>query len=955
MLLRRLFGAINFCPVNCYLFNAQSVVNKFHELHDLLYNESCDFVFITETWLSANISSGLLDPMSTYNIFRKDRLNKKCGGVCVLVKNCWHVAHIPLCDTFSDLEILCLELNDVKPCLRFFVIYRPPCSDDSAVKNASLLVECLQQYAVDCHFNIIVGDLNLPKISWQKASCPGDKVHSLIYDFFVQNGYTQFVNFDTRGSNILDVVLADDDQIISQTLPCLPIGHSDHRVVKFLIVFDTNDYISETRCDFTKYLWRKADYDSMCNFLQEIDWISLVYNNPCAESMWSAFQSILYYAIELFVPFHCNKLAPMRSKNRKRHSVIVHKCSIKKRALWNKLQSNPHDAKSKREYRECVSEWRRLLRNQEIEAERRIIDANNLGLFYQHVNNRIGHRSNVGAIVNDQGMIITDDVTKANTFNTYFGSVAIIDDNIIPQFYESIHVEKLLESIAIDESDVVMAINRLKSNYSCGPDRLPPAMFKHCVRVLAAPLTLIYNQLLSVSCVPEDWKQAIIVPVLKKGAAGAVANYRPISLTCVPSKIVERIICQKIFQHLQSNGILHPAQHGFQKGRSTCSNLLESLNDWTQVIESRQCLAVIYIDFSKAFDTVSHKKLFARLHSYGIRGSLLLWLQRFFENRTQQTKIGTAFSDIIKLLSGIIQGSGIGPLMFLIFINELIAILESYEIKAKLFADDVKLYSAIIKSADATNLQAALDSLSKWAKTWQLSLSISKCCVLNIGKSQISYNFCVDGVSLPDVPSCVDLGITMTSNLTFTDHINVIVSKAHQRANLIHRCFVSRDISLLMRAYLVYVRPLVEHNSVIWSPRLIKDIETVEQVQRRFTKRLPGFKHFAYAERLSRLHLHSLELRRLHADLIMCYKIIFGHIMVNANEFFKLNTSNITRGHAYRLHKQFNHSSTRISFFAIRVINVWNYLPADVVDFSSLSSFKNTITLVDFTRFLKCF
>lgn len=103
----------------------------------------------------------------------------------------------------------------------------------------------------------------------------------------------------------------------------------------------------------------------------------------------------------------------MRSKNRKRHSVILHKCSIKKRALWNKLQSNPHDAKSKREYRDYVSEWRRLLRNQESEAEKRTIDANNLGLFYQHVSNKTGHRLNVGAIVNDQGMIIIDDVAKA--------------------------------------------------------------------------------------------------------------------------------------------------------------------------------------------------------------------------------------------------------------------------------------------------------------------------------------------------------------------------------------------------------------------------------------------------------------------------------------------------------------------------------------------------------------
>ena len=231
---------------------------------------------------------------------------------------------------------------------------------------------------------------------------------------------------------------------------------------------------------------------------------------------------------------------------------------------------------------------------------------------------------------------------------------------------------------------------------------------------------------------PDEWKSAIIIPVFKKGEPAAVANYRPISLTCVLSKIMERVLSHKLYQYLKEHNVLYAAQHGFVKGRSTGSNLLESLNDWTSNLQSKQQTTVIYIDFSKAFDTVSHSKLFARLHSYGIRGTLLLWLERFFTDRKHQTKVGSLLSDAENLISGIVQGSGIGPLMFLIFINELIEVLQQYSIKVKLFADDVKLYGRVLNDIDNVKLQSALDALVEWANSWQLIISIEKCCVMSI-------------------------------------------------------------------------------------------------------------------------------------------------------------------------------------------------------------------------------
>ena len=177
-------------------------------------------------------------------------------------------------------------------------------------------------------------------------------------------------------------------------------------------------------------------------------------------------------------------------------------------------------------------------------------------------------------------------------------------------------------------------------------------------------------------------------------------------------------------------------------------------------------------------------------------------------------------------------------------------------------------------------------------------------------------------------------------------HINEIVAKAHQRANMIHRCFVSRNVELLTRAFVTYVRPLLEYNSVIWSPSLKRDIALLEQVQRRFTKRLRGLKDHSYDERLKLLNLERLELRRIWSDLLWCYKIVFGLARVNKEKFFTLRLSR-TRGHPYRLFKHFNSCSIRSTYFSERVVNVWNCLSPEMIDFSSLASFRRSLEATD--------
>ena len=279
---------------------------------------------------------------------------------------------------------------------------------------------------------------------------------------------------------------------------------------------------------------------------------------------------------------------------------------------------------------------------------------------------------------------------------------------------------------------------------------------------------------------------------------------------------------------------------------------------------------------------MSHDKLLFRLKCYGIGGNLLIWLRNFLKNRTHCTRVGNSVSETCDLLSGVIQGSNVGPLLFISFINELAEILGELYVTAKFFADDLKIFAEVLTNIDIDNLQLALDRLVTWCNDWQMQIAVNKCSMLCIGPIPTTPNLNINDCVLPEVTSVKDLGITFDANLSFSAHITTITISANQRVNLLFRAFHSRNIKTLVKAYITYVRPLLEYNTVIWSPYKTGDISNIEKVQRGFTKRLPGLKNLSYKERLAATNLDTLELRRLRTDLIVCYKIVFGLIKVDS-------------------------------------------------------------------------
>ena len=421
---------------------------------------------------------------------------------------------------------------------------------------------------------------------------------------------------------------------------------------------------------------------------------------------------------------------------------------------------------------------------------------------------------------------------------------------------------------------------------------------------------------------------------------------------------MESIIHDSMTSYLISNNLISNHQHGFLKKRSTLSNLLESTRQWLSSLNSGKSTDVIFVDFAKAFDSVSHSKLLHKLKSYGIHGKLLDWIAAWLSGRTQSVKLGSSFSIPRSVLSGILQGTVLGPLLFLLYINDLVDIIPS-EAHPTLFADDLKLFSdttPLFNSASSSGISSPLlqDSLNKllfWTQLWQLPISIPKCSVLSISNSKllIPRSYFIGSHQLPQVTNCSDLGVVINNQLTFSCHILSTVKKAYIQSALISRCFLSRDAHNLKLAFCTYVRPILEYASPIWSPYIQKDITLLENVQRRFTKSISKLHNLPYTTRLHSLDIPSLSCRRIQTDLATVYRILHHHTFLEPSLYFTSRLSSITRGHPFTLCKPVVRLNSSKFAFLSRVIDHWNSLPLAVVNAGSISAFKARLKCIDFS------
>ena len=495
---------------------------------------------------------------------------------------------------------------------------------------------------------------------------------------------------------------------------------------------------------------------------------------------------------------------------------------------------------------------------------------------------------------------------------------------------------------------------KTKQNGAPGPDKMTPKLLSELEDVVAVPLCIIFNKSLSSGEVPEDWRLAHVTPVFKKGSRSLAENYRPISLTSVVCKILESLICEIIITHLSEHQMLNSSQHGFVSHRSCLTNLLEYLETLTNLLDQGYNIDVFYLDFSKAFDRVPHQRLLAKLHAHGITGKIYNWIESWLSDRKQRVVLNGSQSDWAMVPSGVPQGSVLGPLLFIIFINDIDSAVDVVHCTLLKFADDTKGLHKVDNDAEAARLQKDLDNLYQWSCDWQMMFNLDKCQILHFGRNNPCRDYTINGHLLKHVNEEKDLGVIIDSTGTPSKQVSAAALKGNRVLGQLLRAFTYRDQHTFIRLYQQYVRPHLEYDVQAWSPWLQQDIDLLEDVQRRAVRAVSGLVG-SYEQKLETLNMLSLEKRRCRGDMIQTFKLVQRIEDVNASKFFQFSSD--THNHATRqsttiledetcapsvgLVRGPSHLDIRTNFFSQRVVNPWNALPPTVQNSLSVNNFKN--------------
>ena len=432
--------------------------------------------------------------------------------------------------------------------------------------------------------------------------------------------------------------------------------------------------------------------------------------------------------------------------------------------------------------------------------------------------------------------------------------------------------------------------------------------------------------------VPYAWKDARISPIFKKGSKTEPGNYRPVSLTSVVCKTLEKIVRKHIMKHVTENHLLSQDQYGFRANRSCALQLLHVMEDWVDYMEGHKSWDTVYLDLAKAFDKVAHGRLLKKVSAFGIRGNVLAWIKDFLSHRRQCVTVKGSSSGWRSVDSGVPQGSVLGPVLFIIFVNDITEVVSS---NVKVFADDTKIYAP---TCDSGGLQEDLNSLSEWAEKWELQFNEDKCKVIHYGHENPNKTYTMNTKPLKEADEECDLGVIFERDLKFSRHISTKINKANSILALISRSFEYIDKFSFIKLYTALVRPHIEFANVVWHPYLRKDIESVERLQMRATRLVPSLKKLPYIDRLRELRLPTLAHRRVRGDAIQTFKIVKGLDDCYFDRFFRYAAS--TRGHNLRLEKSRFKTTFCQNQFSRRVIDVWNSLTQHVVDAKDVQGFK---------------
>ena len=919
--------------LKCVCMNARSVVNKIKELKLLVEEENVDVVAITETWLNETITDEEMN-ISGFVLFRRDRndpIKRRGGGVAMYVKN--ELNPVYNCelseDSFSEslwCNIICENENTL-----LGVCYRAPDSSELNDEKLYGLINSISKYRV-----VVMGDFNLPELDW--GNLDNLDLHDPFVDCLLNNFLLQLVDEPTRGNNYLDLVLSSEENMVQNLSVGEQFETSDHQVIRFDLVCRKN----ENKTTVKKYDYFRADYDEVRKHMQALqqETSSNYFTNNISEvnDRWINIKNNCLRIRNKYI-------GPKRkAKNKSKWATNkVRKCRREKKKAWMKFIKGNRDEKLYKEYKiklnNSVKENRRAKRSFEERLAKNIKEDSKT--FFAYVNSKKRSNNMIGPLKNSQGEVLKNNKETADLLNSYFASVFTREDCIhIPEPVEMFKgsQSESLSSMTIEEQVVLEKLTKINVGKSHGPDELHGKLLYEIRYEIVKDLTKLFNLSLETGVVPQDWRDADVCPLFKKGKRDKAENYRPVSLTSIVGKLLESILKDRIVTHLEQHKLLRESQHGFTSGRSCLTNLLVFFEFITKELDKGNNVDLVYLDFCKAFDKVPHCRLGKKLEAHGIKGEVKTWIVNWLSNRRQRVCVDGELSDWEKVSSGVPQGSVLGPVLFLIYINDLD---EGVISEIGKFADDSKLGKSISSSADIRLLEDDLSKLEDWSVKWQMLFNVDKCSIMHLGKTNANHLYKIGNNMLKYSDKERDLGVIVDKTLKFSEQVNSVVCKANATLGMIRRNITCKNKFIVTRLYKALVRPKLEYCVQAWRPYLRKDIHKIEQVQGRATRMIEECRGLSYEERLKVTGLTTLEKRRTRGDLIEVFKAVKGITKIDRSSLFTIANNSRTRGHRFKLVKTRSRLDLRKNFFSQRVVNDWNSLPEAVVEANSVNSFKN--------------
>ena len=509
----------------------------------------------------------------------------------------------------------------------------------------------------------------------------------------------------------------------------------------------------------------------------------------------------------------------------------------------------------------------------------------------------------------------------------------------------------VMEDFSISVAGILKLLKNLKPGKAAGPDRLKPILLKELCEEIAPIIQVIFERSIQTGKLPAEWCRAQVSPIFKKGDKTSAANYRPISFTCILCKVLEYIMASHLVKHFDKHDLLYDLQHGFREKRSCDTQLTMLFEDLARNTSVGKQTDLILLDFSKAFDKVNHSKLIWKLHQYGIRGNALSWIQAFLGNRSQTVVIEGEESGSVPLSSGVPQGSVLGPILFLVFINDLP---EKLSTQVRLFADDTAVYLTIGGLDDGTVLQNDLDKLSLWESQWDMEFNPSKCQVVLVTTATKAINtvYTLHGQILEVVTSAKYLGVDISSGLSWNSHINRITGNANRTLGYIRRNIKSKNKKVRETAYNTLVRPQLEYAAPIWDPYTKEKTLQLEKIQRRAARWTTSNYDYrsSVTSMLDQLSWRTLEQRRADARLCLFYKMIHGIVAVPLPDYVQPThrVSRYCHSMTFRLIHT-NRNYYKYSFFPLAIVQ-WNALPESVVSLQDLEAFKVAVSKLQHSK-----